>query len=349
MRKYGPTWIPSNFLALPEEQCRLDNSKVVLVPVPYDSTTSFKSGSRHGPRAIIEASYNLEDYDPELDVDVAQLGIHTSPSLEPHMDGPLHMIQRVRNSVHPFLQQGKLLALIGGEHSISIGHVQALVEYHSDLSVLYLDAHADLRDEYMGTRWGHASVARRISELCPLVQVGIRSLSEEEMKFIRDNKVNAFFWPSEDGSEEAARTDWPAKTEWNVEDIIAVLSSNVYVSVDLDVFDPSIMSAVGTPEPGGMGWQQVMSLLRAVAEERHIVGFDVTELSPGEGPTSCSYTAAKLVYKLIAYASLLPRAGDKLQDSRPKPRGRGRRGKASALSAWTEALAKDLGRKSREV
>ena len=342
MRDNAPSWIPSNFLALPEEQCRLDKSKVVLVPVPYDSTTSFRSGARHGPRSIIDSSYNLEDYDPELDADVALVGIHTSPGLEPHMEGPLHMIQRVRNSVHPFLQQGKMLGVIGGEHSISVGHVQALVEHHSDLSVLYLDAHADLRDEYMGTQWGHASVARRISEICPLVQVGVRSLSQEEFGFIRDNKVKTFFWPPEEGTGDRGRTDW------YVQDIVDVLSKNVHVSVDLDVFDPSIMSAVGTPEPGGMDWQQVISLLRAVAEERHIVGFDVTELSPGEGPAACSYTAAKLVYKLIAYASLLPLKGDKAQDPGPRLRGRGRGGKASGLGGWTQALSRDSGRKSRQ-
>ena len=295
MGESGSFWVPFNFLAIPEEDSRMETAKAVVIPVPYDSTTSFKTGAREGPRAIIEASYNLEDYDPELDVDVAKLGIYTAPWLEPHMGGPHHMIDRVRDGVCTFLRQGKMVALLGGEHSISTGHVRALVEGYSDpwspqgLSVLYLDAHADMRDTYMGTGWGHASVARRISELCPIVQVGVRSLSLEEKRFIDNGGVNTFFWPHVAPDEE----------------VVSLLSPNVYVSIDLDVFDPSIMSAVGTPEPGGMDWHQVISLLRTVAERRHIVGFDVTELSPGEGPTACAYTAAKLVYKLLAYATVL--------------------------------------------
>ena len=302
MGQGGVPWVPFNFLALPEEQSCLDKARVVVLPVPYDSTTSFRGGARDGPKAIIEASYNLEDYDPELDADVAQVGIYTAHRLEPHMGGPRHMIERVRDAVQGFLQQGKLVALLGGEHSISIGQVEALVEYYarphqrrSELSVLYLDAHADLKDEYMSTGWGHASVARRISEICPLVQVGVRCLSQEENDFIRSGAVDTFFWPCDKGQ------------PW-VDEIISRLSDDVYVSIDLDVFDPSIMSAVGTPEPAGMDWHQMTSLLRALAMNRHIVGFDVTELSPGEGPTACAYTAAKLVYKLIAYATLLTAA-----------------------------------------
>ena len=219
------------------------------------------------------------------------------------MAGPWHMIERVRNAVSSFLQQGKLVALLGGEHSISVGQVKALAESLPELSVLYLDAHADLRDEYMGTGWGHASVARRISEICPLVQAGVRSVSLEEMEFIREGRVNTIFWPNLSESRSTGVSSAQVGTpEW--QDIVRLLSRNVYVSIDLDVFDPAIMAAVGTPEPGGMDWYQVTSLLRAVAEERHIVGFDVTELSPGEGPASCAYIAAKLVYKLLAYATL---------------------------------------------
>ena len=306
-------WVPSNFLALPEEQSRLDSSRVVVLPVPYDSTTSFKTGARDGPKAIIEASYNLEDYDPELERDVAQVGIYTAPGLEPHMEGPRFMIERVRDAVAPFLRQGKLVALLGGEHSVSIGHVQALVESYPDLSVLYLDAHADFRDEYMGTGWGHASVARRISELCPMVQAGVRSFSMEEREFAMMGGVHTLHWPSSGGTGAPQvftdRGTLPSG-QLGISGIIGRLGRNVHVSVDLDVMDPAIMSAVGTPEPGGLDWHQVTSLLRAVAEERRIVGFDVTELSPGLGPAACSYTAAKLVYKLVAYSTLLPGVGD---------------------------------------
>ena len=320
MGQEGPVWVPFNFLALPEEQSRLDAAMAVVLPVPYDSTTSFRTGARNGPKAIIEASCNLEDYDPELDVDVAQYGVYTAPWLEPNMEGPRHTIERVRNAIRPFLQQQKLVALLGGEHSVSIGHVMALADHYptpggpEGITVLYLDAHGDLRDQYMGTSWGHASVARRLSEICPVVQVGVRSISLEEREFIRDGGVRTFFWPPLEGrgGSSLAYGGQPGLTSAtrglanngpNADEIIGLLSRNVYISIDLDVFDPSIMSAVGTPEPGGMDWYQVTSLLWAVAQQRHIAGFDVTELSPGEGPTACAYTAAKLVYKLLAYAA----------------------------------------------
>ena len=328
-------WVARNFLALPDELSNPDTAGVIVMPVPYDSTTSFRTGAREGPQAIIEASYNLEDYDPELDADVSQIGIYTAPWLEPHMGGPRLMTERVSGAINSFIRPSgsspsegpgqRLVALLGGEHSVSVGHVHALSEYYPDLSVLYLDAHGDLRNEYMGTTWGHASVARRISEICPVVQVGVRSVSLEEMEFIRSSEaVHTFFWPGvgavgapglsgpNDGSH--ASTLSTSGTPWGPvgmplsAEVIRRLSSNVYVTVDLDVFDSAIMPAVGTPEPGGMDWYSVTSLLRSVAEEKHIVGFDVAELSPREGPTSCSYTAAKLVYKLIAYATLLPGA-----------------------------------------
>ena len=286
-------WVPSNFLALPPENCELDQAGVVLIPVPYDSTTSFRGGARYGPGAIIDASYGLEDYDTELDLDVSQVGIHTTAAVEPHMGGPAEMVQRVRSAVRSYAGNGRLVGVLGGEHSVSIGSVQAQLEVHPGMSVLYLDAHADLRAEYMGTSWGHASGARRIHEMCPIVIVGVRSLCQEERSHIDATALPTFFWPP-------AAWDQPL-----IQDIIARLGSDVYISVDLDVLDPSVMSAVGTPEPGGMGWYQVTSLLRAVAESRRIVGFDVTELAPGEGPAACSYTAAKLVYKLVAYATAL--------------------------------------------
>lgn len=285
-------WIPTNFLALLEDQSNLQTARAVLIPVPYDSTTSFRSGAREGPVAIIEASYGLEDYDLELDLDVSTLGIHTTASLEPHVGSPELMSQRVKQAVAGYISPNRIVGILGGEHSLSVGGVGAHLDAYPDLSVLYLDAHADLRDEYLGTSWGHASGARRIHEMCPLVLAGVRSLCPEEKQYLEVNSIPTFFWPPQDS---------PGKTY--IRDIIAGLSPTVYVSVDLDVLDPALMPAVGTPEPGGMDWNQITSLLRAVAESRHIVGFDVCELSPREGPAACSYIAAKLVYKLIAYAT----------------------------------------------
>ncbi len=282
-------WIPHNFLALPQEQSSLDAAQVVLIPVPYDSTTSFRSGSREGPEAIIKASYGLEDYDFELEMDVSEIGIHTTGALEPHMAGPGPMTERVRDAVAGYLETGRTVGLLGGEHSITIGSVRAHVDAYPSLSVLYLDAHADLRDEYMGTPFGHVSAARRTYECCPIALAGVRSLCQEEHEFIRDHNVPVWYWDSNSDRS-------------SLDTVLDSLSDTVYVSVDLDVLDPALMPAVGTPEPGGMAWHQLVGLLGKVAESRRIVGFDVCELAPADGPPACSYTAAKLVYKLVAYS-----------------------------------------------
>ena len=285
-------WLYPNFLSLTPEQAALETARVVLIPAPYDSTTSYRGGARDGPSGIIAASAQMEDYDPELDLDVAALGIHTLPSLDPHMGGPEQMAARVRQAVESCMAPGRVVGVLGGEHSLTAGSVQAHFDAFPSMTVLYLDAHADLRDEYQGTKWGHASGARRVHDLCPVVLAGVRSLSLDERDFIRDNNVPVWPCPQDGGL-------LPA------DEILTALGEDVYVSVDLDVFDPSLMSAVGTPEPGGLNWRQVTSLLRSVAESRRIVGFDVCELSPGEGPTACTYTAARLVAKLAAYSVAL--------------------------------------------
>ena len=289
--RLGPLYplVPHNFLALPPDQSSLEAAKVALVPVPYDSTTSFRSGSRDGPEAMITASASLEDYDFQLELDVSEIGIHTTGAVEPHMAGPGPMTERIKDVVGTYLEMGKTVGLLGGEHSITIGSVQAHVEAYPSLSVLYLDAHADLRDEYMGTPFGHASAARRAFESCPIALAGVRSLCQEEHDFIRDNDIPVWYWD-------------PDSHSGNLDGVLDSLSDTVYVSVDLDVLDPALMAAVGTPEPGGMTWHQLVSVLAKVAESRRIVGFDVCELAPADGPPACSYTAAKLVYKLVAYA-----------------------------------------------
>lgn len=286
-------WTPTNFLALPPEQSALESAAAVLIPVPIDSTTSFRTGARHGPAAIVTASAALEDYDLELGVDVAELGIHTAPPLEPHVGDPHQMVERVRSAVSHYAAQGsgKLTGVIGGDHSASIGSAFAHLDRDPDLSVLYIDAHADLRDEYQGTRWGHGSGARRISERCSISLVGVRTLALEEREYIEDHRIPVCYWPP------------PGPND--PDDIIASLRQDVYVSVDLDVLDPAEMPAVGTPEPGGMSWLELTGFLRRVCRERRVVGFDVCELAPDQGLPAHSYTAAKLVYKLIAYAVAL--------------------------------------------
>lgn len=282
------------FLDTPPEELDYENSRFVVIPVPYDGTTSFRGGARYGPAAIIDASRHLEDYDVELGRDPSEAGIYTMPELVPDASGPKRVIEQVCDAASRAVCDGKTPALLGGEHTITVGGVRACAQRYADLSVLFLDAHGDLRDSFMGSRWGHASVARRVSEICPIVAVGVRSISAEEFEFAQDSRnaerVTLHSWPS------------PLDADALADTVSARLSPNVYVSIDLDALDPAIMSAVGTPEPGGMSWWDVIGLLRAVSLRHRIVGFDVVELSPEEGPVACSSTAARLAYKLMAYA-----------------------------------------------
>lgn len=286
----GPPRAWDTFLGLPPDEP--SRPAVTLIPVPYDATTSYRTGSRDGPRAIIRASRELEDYDLELDRDISAVGIQTAPELEPFAGGPEGMIDRVDRAVTGSLIDGAIVGLLGGDHSITVGAVRAFARRHPDLSILYLDAHADLRDEYQGSPWSHACTARRVLEMCPLVEVGVRSLSLAERRFIDSEDLPVYFWPNE-----------TADVGGILQEVVDRLTDTVYVSIDLDVLDPSIMSAVGTPEPGGMSWRGVTTLLRYVAERKRIVGFDIVELSPDEGPEACAFTAAKLAYKLIGYAA----------------------------------------------
>ena len=284
------------FLDTSPEDARYEDAGFVVLPVPFDATTSFKTGTRDGPAAIIVASGHLEDYDIELDTDISQVGIHTAPELVPDLSSMDAMIGQVERLTDKVASDAKIPVLLGGEHTITIGAVSALSGRHPGMAVLYLDAHGDLRDEYMGTRWGHASVARRLLEICPVVHAGVRSLSVDERQFIIDQSLPLHLWPTELPLDEYARS------------LIDDLPSTVYVSIDLDVLDPSVMAAVGTPEPDGMLWRDLIRILRMVCEAKQVVGFDLVELSPPEGPEACAYTAAKLAYKLMGYVSTLCRS-----------------------------------------
>ncbi len=282
---------PQNFAGLSSPYADLETAKVAILPVPYDSTTEWHSGTREGPQAIINASQYLELYDIEIDREIHKVGIHTLPAIQPLLSSPEEMVQRVYHVAKELVQQAKFVVMLGGEHSLSLGAVRALREKHQDLCVLQLDAHADLRDEYSGTQYSHACVMRRVFELCPIVQVGIRSLSRKEQQFLNQNKMQPFY------------ASTPASSLAPLQQIVASLPDNVYISIDLDVFDPSIMSAVGTPEPGGLQWPEVLNLLKLVALHKHVIGFDLMELCPKEGPASCAFLAAKLAYKLIGYTT----------------------------------------------
>lgn len=285
-------YLPFNFGAIPHELAEYGTSKVVILPVPYDATTTYQPGARNGPRALIEASRCLEFYDEETGKSFSELGICTLDELEV-VDDAEKMVNRVYEATRTLLEDGKKVVVIGGEHSISSGSVKAHIQNHPDLTVLHIDAHADMRDELAGNRFNHGCVARRISEMCPVVSVGVRSIAEEEMEHIRSSngRIKVFF------AKDIHNTD---NNSW-MDDAVKSLGKNVYITIDLDAFDISIMPSVGTPQPGGLQWYQMLEFMKKIAAAKNVVGFDVTELMPIPGNHAPDVLAAKLVYKLIGY------------------------------------------------
>ncbi len=310
---FGP---PHVFAALPPALHQYASARAAILPVPYDATTTFRAGTRDGPRAIIDASLQLELYDLELRCEIAAAGIHTLPELEPHLGSPERMVERVRRAVRLLLADGKLPLMLGGEHTLTAGAVAACTERYPDLALLYLDAHADVRPPYLGARYNHASALRLALEHLragsgeqggpPAVGVGLRSAALEEVEYISQTGLTLV----EAAEVAAARRNGAAALDALWQSALARLGPAgrpLYISVDLDVFDPSLMAAVGTPEPGGLDWFEVTRLLRLAAERHPIVMADVVELAPQEGPVACAFTAAKLAYKLIGYALLTGR------------------------------------------
>jgi agmatinase len=279
-----------NFGGIEKEFSDFKKASFVVLPVPYDLTSTYQSGSRRGPSAILDASCNMELYDEELRKETCRAGIHTLPPLEPDARGPREMIKKVEESTAGIIRYNKIPVLLGGEHSISTGCVRALKKKYPRLSVLLFDAHADMRDRYQGSTYSHACVARRLREICPVVQVGTRSMSREEALFIEKKGVKVF--APDDVQEGPDRG----------KKICESLTEDVYISIDLDVFDSSLMPATGTPEPGGLYWCDVTSLLKEAAGTRRIRGFDVVELSPIPGMVAPEFLAAKLTYRIMGYA-----------------------------------------------
>ncbi len=275
-----------NFGDLPKENSQLKNSKIVILPVPYDGTSTWGKGADKGPEAILEASANMELYDIETDSEVYRQNIFTAkPIVE--KGKPEKMVKKVKAAVEGFLAENKFIVTLGGEHSVTAGVVQAYAEKYKDLSVLQLDAHSDLRPEYHGSKYNHASVMSRVRELCPIVQVGIRSMDMVEKPFI--DKTRVFF-----------AENIHDKTDW-YDQAINKLTDKVYLTIDLDAFDPAYLPSTGTPEPGGLGWYQVLEFLKKVISEKDVVGFDIVELCPNKNEKSSDFLAAKLIYKLLTY------------------------------------------------
>jgi len=262
------------------------NSKIVILPIPFDATSTWIKGSDKGPKAIIEASPHLEFYDIETGSEVYKNGIFTEKEII--SDNSEDMVKKAEESVSRFLEEGKFVVTLGGDHSVSNGPIKAYAKKFKNLSILHLDAHSDRRDSYHGSKLSHASIMARAEELTHnVVSVGIRSIEASEIKIFDKKKI--FF-----------AKDIQDNDLW-MEKAIKELSDTVYISIDADAFDPSIIPATGTPEPGGLQWYQTLKLLKKVAKEKNIVGFDFVELCPLENNKVSDFVAAKLIYQLLSY------------------------------------------------
>jgi agmatinase len=283
--------IPDNFGGLPAAYSRYRTSSIVILPVPFDKTSSWMKGSAKGPRAIINASKNMELYDIETGSEVYRNGIYTAGEITAGTSK--NMIDNVRSGVGTCLRDEKFVVVLGGEHTVSLGSIMAHHEHFKNLSILHLDAHSDMRDSYEGNSYSHASVMARVKDFNDhIISVGIRSMDSSELKNIDRN--NIVYAP-----------DMRKSGDW-IKKVCGKLHRNVYITIDLDVLDPSIMPSTGTPEPGGPGWYDVIELCEAVSKRKSIVGFDVVELCPSKNPAP-DFLAAKLIYKLLSFKFRSPR------------------------------------------
>ena len=283
--------LPVNFGGIAEEEfSSFERARILVWPISYEGTVSYGTGTGRGAEAIIDASRNMELYDEETDAEVYRLGIHTldeSPSVEP----PARMMESLLERGRELVATGKFVTMIGGEHSVTAPIIQAHAERYDNLSVLQIDAHADLRDTYDGTPHSHASIMARVTRdlRLPAVQCGIRSISAEEARAL-DELPTRIFW----AKDIVGRSDW-----WDA--AVDGLTENVYLTIDIDGLDPSLVAQTGTPEPGGLGWYETIGLIRTLARKRRIVGMDLTEYSYVEGFEASAFLCSKLIYKSLAF------------------------------------------------
>jgi agmatinase len=277
------------FLGTTPTPTDFDNARVVILPVPLDRTTSYVAGTRNGPHEILVASSHLELWDEETQTDVHTVGIFTLPEMELPFASMDDVMDEIRRVAAELVNRGKFPVVLGGEHSITGAVVAAMAGKYPDLSVLQIDAHADLRESFMGTRHNHACAMRRALDYARCTQVGIRSLSPEEAAAAPGLRTTIFY-------------DWNMRQDrdW-IERVVDSLGETVYITIDCDGFDPAIMPATGTPEPGGLSWHEALALLRRVIASRHVVGCDLVELSPMAGNIAPNFMCAKLIYKMLSY------------------------------------------------
>ncbi len=278
-----------------------ENARVVILPIPLDRTTTYLSGTRGGPHEILVASSHMELWDEEMQTDVHSVGIYTLPELELPFGTMDDVVKEIRRVAAELVNRGKFPVVLGGEHSITPPVVAAVAAKHPGVSVLQLDAHADLRDSYMGTPHNHACAMRRVLQYARCTQVGVRSLSPEEAAAAPGLPTEIFY-------------DFSMREQagW-IERVVDSLAETVYITIDVDAFDPAIMPSTGTPEPGGLSWYEALALLRRVTERRRVVGCDVVELCPIPGNVAPNFLCAKLIYKILTY-----RFGDELKNHRHK-------------------------------
>lgn len=274
------------YAGIPEEFAKLETSKIVLIPVPYDGTSTWQKGADKGPEAFLNASENMELYDIETDTEVYQQGIFLADPIT-ESSTPEAMVSEVHKVTKQYIKRNKFVTVFGGEHSVSIGTIRAFNECFDNLTVLHIDAHADLRKEYLGSNCNHACTVYEANQNTNLIQVGIRSMDIIEKTVMDEEKV--YF------AHEMALDD-----AW-VDNAIDQMTENVFITFDLDALDPSIMPSTGTPEPGGLFWYETLDFLKQVFAEKNVVGFDIMELCPNKNDKSSDFVAAKLYYKMLSY------------------------------------------------
>lgn len=291
--------VTKTFADIPEEYAGLSDAKIVLIPVPYDGTSTWQKGADKGPDAFLDAAANMELYDIETDSEVYKEGVYLAEAITED-SSPEAMVNEVHRVTKEYITRNKFVTLFGGEHSISIGSIRAFNECFDNLTVLHIDAHADLRKEYDGTPYNHACALYEANQTTHLVQMAIRSMDVEEKKVM--NYDNVFF------AHEMARDDY-----W-MDNVIERLGENVFITFDLDALDISIFPSTGTPEPGGLFWYETLQFLRRVFQERNVVGFDLVELCPNPHDKSSDFLAAKLYYKMLSYKFVQPEGDDHYGD-----------------------------------
>ena len=280
------------YAGIPDEFGDKDQARVVLIPVAYDGTSTWQKGADKGPEAFLHASENMELYDIETDSEVYREGIYLEETLE-DFESPEQMVNAVYEIAANYINSGKFTTLFGGEHSISIGAIRAMANHYQHLTVLQIDAHADLRASYEGTPYNHACAVYEARQRTNLVQVGVRSMDRSELEVMDTDRV--IF------AHDMQSYDWKRKA-------MELLTDTVYITVDLDAFDPSILPATGTPEPGGMGWYETLEFLKGVFKAKNVVGFDIVELCPNAIDKSSDFLAAKLYYKMLSYKFCQPKS-----------------------------------------